>query len=654
MSQNVIAISYPSKADLEIIMIKENGKKVTGNVDPSNIFNQKHTFLANYNFIYVVRIFYCNVTIPSRKRTKILHHAEVINAILDIFSNAKHRIDVCGNSNFPLKISLFESVKKVVIAAKNKGIRLRLVVEITYENLQYCKDLMKIVDEIRHMDKIEANFGLNEIEYLGSITLQEEETLQATYSNVKEVVEQQQFIFNTLWSKAIPAEQKIREIEEGIKPEVIETISNPFEIQKLAFDLVRSARDEILLVFSTANAFHRQERTGMIKLLKEVAEHGVKVRILTPIDDLLKEVVQKLIGEWQQQQNQQRIDIRFIGRFSQTKIRILVVDKTSSLVVELKDDTKQISYEAMGLATYSNSKSTVLSYVSIFETLWMQTELYEQLVESNNELAKAYEQLEAANEQLKVHDKMQKEFINVASHELRTPIQPILGLAEVLYAKIKDTEQCQLLDTITRNAKRLQRLTDDILDVTKIESQSLKLNKERFNLNDIITNTIDDMLLNREFKNKKNDNYSDYIKLLYTPKDIFVEADRTRIAQVIYNLLSNAIKFTKEGTITITTEKKDNNQEVVVSIKDTGIGISSEMLPKLFSKFASKSYQGTGLGLFICKSIIESHGGKIWAENNNNNNNNNNNSIANRKKGSTFYFTLPLIDQQLNVNVFDQ
>jgi two-component system, OmpR family, sensor histidine kinase VicK len=589
------------------------------------------------------------VTIPSRnpKRTKILHHAEVINAILDIFSNAKHRIDVCGNSNFPLKISLFESVKKVVIAAKNRGIRLRFIVEITYENLPYCKDLMKIAEEIRHMDKIEANFGLNEIEYLGSITLQGEETLQATYSNVKEVVEQQQFIFNALWSKAIPAEQKIREIEEGIKPEVIETISNPFEIQKLAFELIKSATDEILIIFSTANAFHRQERTGMIKLLKEAAEHGVKVRILTPMDDLLKEVVQKLIGGWQEQQNQQRIDIRFIGRFSQTKIRILVVDKVSSLVVELKDDTKQISYEAMGLATYSNSKSTVISYVSIFETLWMQTELYEQLVESNNQLAQAYEQLETANEQLKVHDKMQKEFINVASHELRTPIQPILGLSEVLHAKINDTEQRQLLDTITRNAKRLQRLTDDILDVTKIESRTLKLNKEIFNLNDVITNTIDDMILNREFMNKINDNNNDYIKLLYTPKDIFVEADRIRMTQVIYNLLSNAIKFTKEGTITITIEKKDT-QEVVVSIKDTGTGISSEILPKLFSKFASKSYQGTGLGLFICKSIIESHGGKIWAENNNNN------SITDGEKGSTFYFTLPLIDQQLNVKVFDQ
>ena len=589
------------------------------------------------------------MTIPSRRsrRTKVLHRTEVINAILDIFSNANHRIDVCGNSNFPLKISSFESVKKVVIAAKNRGIGLRFIIEITKENLHYCKDLMKIIDELRHMDEIEANFGLNETEYLGSITLQEE-ALQATYSNVKEVVEQQQFIFDTLWSKATPAEQKIREIEEGIEPEVIETIRNPFEIQKIAFELVKSARDEILLVFSTANAFHRQERTGMIKLLKEAAAgRRVHIRILTPIDDLIKGTVQKLIRE-QQQQNQPRIDIRFIGRFSQTKIRILVVDKASSLVVELKDDSKESSYEAMGLATYSNSKSTVLSYVSIFETLWMQTELYEQLVESNNGLAKAYEQLEAANEQLKVHEKMQKEFINVASHELRTPIQPILGLSEVLHAKIKDTEQRQLLDTITRNAKRLQRLTDDILDVTKIESQSLKLNKERCNLNDVITNVIDDMIINREFK-KENNNGDDNIKLEYRPKDIFVEVDRVRVTQVISNLLNNAIKFTKEGKITITIEKKDNEEVAVISIKDTGIGIDSEVFPKLFSKFASKSYQGTGLGLFICKSIVEAHDGKIWAENNNNN--------TQEKKGATFYFTLPTINRinrQQNVKVVDQ
>jgi two-component system, OmpR family, sensor histidine kinase VicK len=257
-----------------------------------------------------------------------------------------------------------------------------------------------------------------------------------------------------------------------------------------------------------------------------------------------------------------------------------------------------------------------LSYASIFDTLWKQGELYEQL---------------------KAYSIAQKEFINISAHELRTPIQPILGLSEVLHDKIKDTKQIQLLDTITRNAKRLQRLTDDILDVSKIESQSLKLNKERFNLNDVITNVIDEMMINRsESKNEKNDDdNNNNIKLDYRPKDIFVEADRVRVTQVISNILSNAVKFTKgKGSMIFITIEKKQNQEVIVKIKDTGTGIDPEILPRLFSKFASKSYQGTGLGLYISKGIIESHGGRIWAENNAD------------ERGATFSFSLPVSKQQ--------
>jgi signal transduction histidine kinase len=229
---------------------------------------------------------------------------------------------------------------------------------------------------------------------------------------------------------------------------------------------------------------------------------------------------------------------------------------------------------------------------------------------------------------------MKDEFINIAAHELRTPIQPILGLSEVLHAKIKDTEQRQLLDTITRNAKRLQRLTSDILDVTKIESHSLKLNKERFNLADLISSSIIEDYRNRIEK----DNVA--VKLLYEPNNkdnnIFVEADRGRLIQVISNLLDNAIKFTKEGTICIITEEKDS--KVIVSVKDTGSGIDPEILPRLFSKFVTKSERGgTGLGLFICKSIVEAHGGKIWIESN---------DIYKEKGGATFSFSLPIMKQQ--------
>jgi signal transduction histidine kinase len=246
-------------------------------------------------------------------------------------------------------------------------------------------------------------------------------------------------------------------------------------------------------------------------------------------------------------------------------------------------------------------------------------------------------EMKSSEEELKVRNVMQMEFINMAAHELRTPIQPILGLSEVLTSRIKDTEQLQLLDAIVRNARRLQQLTNDILYVAQIESHSLNVMKERFNLRDVITNVIEDMSTtnNHLYNNEK------IVKLLYEHKDIFVNADKGRVIQVISNLVNNAVKFTKEGSISIEVEEKEDKREdsqvkqlIVVKVKDTGIGLDSEILPKLFSKFATKSHHnhtgvGVGLGLFISKNIVEAHGGKIWAENNVN------------EKRATFHVILP-------------
>jgi signal transduction histidine kinase len=248
---------------------------------------------------------------------------------------------------------------------------------------------------------------------------------------------------------------------------------------------------------------------------------------------------------------------------------------------------------------------------------------------SNKQLKEKESILEKANEQLKNQEKMQKEFIDIAAHELRTPVQPILGLSEVLQSKEQDEEKRTLMEIILRNAKRLQRLTQDILDISRIESQSLKLNKEIFNINDLISNVVQD------YRNSFEKDHN--ITLVYEPKmdiNFFVEADWYRITQVISNLLNNAIKFTKEGTISVTLERKKeyNQQEVLVSVKDSGTGIHSDILTRLFSKFASDAEKGTGLGLFISKSIVEAHGGRIWGENNIDG------------KGATFSFTLPLLD----------
>ena len=235
------------------------------------------------------------------------------------------------------------------------------------------------------------------------------------------------------------------------------------------------------------------------------------------------------------------------------------------------------------------------------------------------ELEHANKSLQEALEQLKDHDRMQREFINVAAHELRTPTQAIIGYSDLFYLRPESRELA--IKAIARNAERLERLTHDILDVTRIEGHRLDLNKEKFDISEVVASAIEDT------KRRVDDN-NDSIKFQYTPRKIVVEADRMRISQVVSNLLGNAVKFTKQGTVYISADSKDG--EAIVSVKDSGTGIDPEIVSRLFTKFTSKSQTGTGLGLFISKSIIEAHGGRIWAENNKD------------SKGATFTFRVPL------------
>jgi len=250
-------------------------------------------------------------------------------------------------------------------------------------------------------------------------------------------------------------------------------------------------------------------------------------------------------------------------------------------------------------------------------------------IKKQNELTK---ELENANTKLKERDQLKDEFINIAAHELRTPIQPILGLSEFLHNRPPNLEKDEeILNVIIRNSKRLMKLADEILDVARIESGSLFLKKEKFDLNEMILTDILRDYNQMIIENKKN------IKLFYKSYDqnpIIVEADRNKLNQVICNLLSNAFNFTNEGSITVIVERKGN--EILVSIKDTGTGIHPQIYPKLFTAFVSKSpKRGTGLGLFISKSIIEIHGGRIWAFNNGD-------GSGGRDQGSTFTFSLPI------------
>jgi signal transduction histidine kinase len=245
--------------------------------------------------------------------------------------------------------------------------------------------------------------------------------------------------------------------------------------------------------------------------------------------------------------------------------------------------------------------------------------------------------LELANKQLAIHDKMQQDFINIAAHELRTPIQPILGVSQILRSKSKDSMFIESIDMILRNAIRLQRLTEDILDVQKIESNTLLLSKESLDLNALISDLVADY--KKQLLNEKKEGISLVTELNFS-KPIFLYADRHRLVRVIDNLLNNALKFTKKGIIVTTVKEDEDDQQrkLIVSVKDTGDGIDPDILPRLFSKFVTKSYHGTGLGLYICKGIIEAHGGKIWGENNE----------AQGGKGARFSFSLPIAQDSPN------
>jgi signal transduction histidine kinase len=468
---------------------------------------------------------------------------------------------------------------------------------------------------------LNGNFGVSEREYIAAPTMKEGQPLpKLVYSNSKEMVEQQQNIFDIFWSKAIPAEQRIREIEDEREEEFFHVINNPERATEIYVNLAKSVKSNALLLLPSSKALIREYKLGVLEHLIQASKSKdlQDIRIICCVDDSNAQIVR-----WMREKAPK---IKILNNISNLATKVFIVNDDSLFRAEVRDPEADTFSSAFGFAIYSNIKPTVDTFKSFFELVW-----------------RSYE----TNEKLRQADKVQREFINIAAHELRTPIMPILNLSELLYSKVeglhdehKQEEMLEMLEIILRNANRLHQLTEDILDVTRIESNTMKLRKERFNLNDAILNVLEDY-------RKQIGNGSVKVTYEQANSTTLVEADRRRLTQVISNLLSNAIKFTKEGTVTVSTtlrtKKNENDEiveglEVVIAVKDTGTGIDSELMPRLFTKFATKSYQGTGLGLFISKSIVEAHAGKMWAENNTSSNNG-------KQQGAIFYFTLPVMNR---------
>lgn len=690
--------------------------------------------------------------IEEAEKTEVIYGKEnVVKAILTWQHASEKYWNLCLDSSIPA-FSMSEQIRKGYLDAKARGVKIRYITEITEDNLKYCKEIMNFA-QVRHLNGLIGNFVVSEKEYLGEASIKEFLT-HLIYSNRKEIVNQQNYIFENLWNNGIHAEKRVKMIEEGTTPvetkiledpqeihdkirteildsneiracshlgriqfiyneffdfyrEVldrqrrgqhrgirlivtvdkdvldlvkkfveagvqvrhmknllplsfvltdkeiqanledikgrkmlqsllttnepgymsqfatvfdqlwkdgidakirikdmeegndneIEVIQNPARALELYINALKAAKDEILLIFPTTSAIVRQAKLGIIEHLRSATEaHGVQARLLMPAASRTG-----LAGNDLTNQENKNIDIRYIETIS-GRATVLVVDKRISLVMELKDDSKDNFFDAIGLSTYSNSKGSVLSHVAMFENLWTQTEVMTKL---------------------KIHDKMQEEFMSIAAHELRTPIQPILSLTASLRSDVTTTGGQEMLDIVIRNAERLQQLAEDLLDVARIEGKVFHLNIETFDLGELIIGIISDCK-----KVISHTNKDIKLSVISNSTDIFVQADKARITQVISNLMNNAIRFTTGGSVCLTAEKKGN--EVMISVRDSGPGIDPEIIPRLFTKFATKSMTGTGLGLFISKNIVELHRGRIVAENNA------------EGKGATIKFTLPL------------
>jgi signal transduction histidine kinase len=561
------------------------------------------------------------------EKTEVIYGAEnVLNRAIQGIPLAKETIDLCGEEDGPSAIVANEPILKKYIEASKRGVRIRQITEITNTNILDCKKLMGCMEQ-RHLYGLYGYFVIVDGKQFHSHAYGQEAKSfpHMVTSTVKVFVQQQQYFFNTLWEKAIPAEQRIKEIEEGRAPEKLEIIQDTQKSIGRAFDIMNKTQKELLVLFATPRTFTFALRGEAADIYRKLSKNGVDIKLLVPRGgaDQFEEENNEQIAKVREEISSS-INLRFSDVDLNTRITIMISDRNEFMSWELKDDTLNDPYLAGGIATYSNIKALASSYATIFDNLWKITEFAENL--------------RIANIKLEGNEKAMKEFINIAAHELRTPIQPILGLSEMLPDARNDPQQHgKFVEIIVRNAHKLENLAEDILDVTRIESGRLQLSMEMIDLYELVDSVVHDfqkflpadgkVIMNYQKLNDGRNDEEDY-----RVSHLAIVGDPARIAQVLSNLLRNALKFTNEGTISVRVGKNDSPcySEAIVYISDSGQGIDPEVMYKLFEKFVSKSVKGTGLGLFISKSIVEAHGGKIWGENNKDGN------------GATFTFTLPL------------
>jgi len=511
----------------------------------------------------------------------------------------------------------FDTLETKFQEAKKRGVRIRLLTEITKENLDNCSKLSDFGD-IRQIKNTFGNFIVTEREFLLGFANSSHNS-EVLYSNEQELLVEQRYIFENLWANNSNKYRSSISPTKSVKIEEIRILYDPTEIRHKYVDLIKSATSEISIIIATPSTLRRNYSVGIIDLLRDAAERKkVKVNLVVPdISDQIHKSSDKFT-EISSMATIPNFQVKTIIPVTEQSNKIyttfLLVDKESSFIIDINDDMQQDFLKAVGYAIYSASESRTESYNFIFDTIWKQADLQESLIQSNKKLMNAYDTL-------KQHAEMEKEFIKITAHELRTPSQSIIGYSEMM--KYYPDKCQQYLDPLLRNAERLHLLITDMLDVARIESHSLKLHKTHFDLNLKIKEVIRDLSYQKIPSSTK-------VSIYFNPTEKnVVYADEKRISQLIINILNNSLNFTKEGSIIVESTTNSKKDELIVSVKDSGSGIDTNIISRIFSKFTSMSDSGLGLGLFISKGIVDAHSGTIEAYNNAS------------MKGATVTFTLP-------------
>jgi signal transduction histidine kinase len=567
-------------------------------------------------------------------KTEVIENPYEIEKRLSDFIRSSTNISTCtsiGGIQLIQKyfLDLHKETMKNYVSGKYKGTRWITTVNDEKDALS----LKKILNDsmvVRHVRNLSAltNFAFNDDVFISSVDRMKDGNLMTSLvvSNDPLYLNHYRSIFEEVWKSGQKLEDRLMDIQDSISNN-ISVIYDPEQAIALARKLFESAKQEILIMLSSPNAALRLDQNKEFMALNNISRKGIKVKVLVPMKRVIDNKVTKIVSKYP------FVKFRFLPFTSLFLVGTAIIDRQQIISYEIKNDTKKSYSDAVRLCLFIDSAPTALSYGTLFENLWKQTDLYKQLQDI---------------------EKIQNDFINIASHELRTPVQSIMGFAEILLKDLGDSpNNKKQVDAIRRNANRIKELVNRLIDVTQIDNKLLILRTETFDFKALISEVIKEQ---SSMRSEKSTTSRITLSCIYRDESewhhltgrsnqdpILITGDRIRLSQVMMNLLDNAyeaISLAKDnnGTIMIKIEKilqqvsttNIPKQWLQVSIADNGSGIHPDIIPRLFTKFTTNTSNGIGLGLYFSREIIKEHGGKIWAKNNDSG------------IGSTISFRLPI------------